>query len=95
MTLASTEIEKIARLARLQIADHELGEYTDSISSILELIDEMQQVDTAGIEPMANPLDQFQRLRPDQVTTYNQRDEFMALAPNSASGLYLVPRVIE
>ncbi len=95
MTLTNAEIKKIAYLARLQITDHELNDYTSRLTRILDLIDQMQQVGTDGLEPLSNPLNQCQRLRPDQVTTSDQRDAFMCLAPDSSAGLYLVPRVIE
>ena len=55
----------------------------------------MQKVDTDGVEPLANPLDAQQRLRADEVTATNKRDEFMAIAPKSEAGLFLVPKVIE
>ncbi len=95
MTLVDTDIKKIAHLARLQISQNELIDYVNSLGSILALVDHMQQVNTDDVEPLANPLDQHQRLRVDQVTTVNQHDEFMALAPVSDAGLYLVPKVIE
>jgi aspartyl-tRNA(Asn)/glutamyl-tRNA(Gln) amidotransferase subunit C len=52
-------------------------------------------VDTHDVEPMANPLDATQRLRPDKVTQSNRRDAFQAIAPAVENGLYLVPKVIE
>ena len=55
----------------------------------------MADVDTAGIVPMAHPLDQVQRLRADVVTETNQREQFQAIAPQVEAGLYLVPKVIE
>ena len=95
MALDNADILKIATLARLQVDDSQAADYANSISSILDLVDEMQAVNTDGIEPLANPLDAHQRLRADEVTAVNKRDEFMAIAPNSEAGLYLVPQVIE
>ncbi len=65
------------------------------MNSILGLVDQMQAVDTSGIEPLAHPLEASQRLRPDQVTESNQRDRYQAIAPATENGLYLVPKVIE
>ncbi len=65
------------------------------INDILAMVDTMQAVDTADVEPMANPLDAVQRLRDDIVTESNQRDSFQAIAPDADEGLYLVPKVIE
>ena len=95
MSVEQTEIEKIAELARIRIADTEMPEVTARISGILELVDQMQAIDTSDTEPMANPLDAIARLRADEVTETNRRDEFQAIAPQTEAGLYLVPKVIE
>lgn len=95
MTIQQDEIEKIAELARIRIAPEAVAEVTSRIANILTLVDQLQAIDTAGVEPMANPLDAVQRLRADAVTETNQRDAFQALAPAVDSGLYLVPKVIE
>ena len=95
MALDKTEVEKIAHLARLHISDAETDEVTSRITDILALIDQMQSVDTDAVEPLAHPLDMVQRLRKDEVTETNRRDELQTLAPESQDGLYLVPKVIE
>ena len=65
------------------------------LSGIFGLIEEMQAVDTKGIEPMSHAQDVAQRLREDKVTETNQREAFQAIAPQVEGGLYLVPQVIE
>ena len=95
MALENTDIDKIAILARLQVTPSETNDYANSISSILSLIDQMQQVSTDGIEPLSNPHDASQRLRKDEVTCDNQREAFIALAPAAQDGLYLVPKVLD
>ncbi|MDF0730318.1 Asp-tRNA(Asn)/Glu-tRNA(Gln) amidotransferase subunit GatC [Pseudomonas entomophila] len=95
MALQRSDVEKIAHLARLGLNESELPRITDALNSILGLVDQMQAVDTTGIEPLAHPLEATQRLRPDQVTESNQRDRYQAIAPSTESGLYLVPKVIE
>jgi len=95
MALERCDVEKIAHLARLGLHEGELPRITDALNSILGLVDQMQAVDTTGIEPLAHPLEASQRLRPDQVTESNQRDAYQAIAPSTESGLYLVPKVIE
>ena len=89
------EVEKIAQLARLHVDDSEAEEVAHRISDILELINKMQAVDTENIEPLSHPLDAVQRLRADEVTEDNRRDELQTIAPASEAGLYLVPKVIE
>ena len=95
MTIEQSEIEKIADLARLRIEGEQIGEVTQRIDSILTMVDQLQAIDTSGVEPMANPLDATQRLRADEVTEINRRDAFQAIAPATEEGLYLVPKVIE
>ena len=88
-------MEKIAHLARLGLNDADIPRTTETLNSILVLVDQMQAVDTRGIEPLAHPLEATQRLRADQVTEQNQRDAYQAIAPAVENGLYLVPKVIE
>ena len=95
MTLKSDDVRSIAQLARLHIEEDAVDRYVDDLSSILDLVEQMNQVDSSGVEPLANPLDATQRLRDDEVTESNQRDKFQAIAPDVADGFYRVPRVIE
>jgi aspartyl-tRNA(Asn)/glutamyl-tRNA(Gln) amidotransferase subunit C len=95
MALDKSEVAKIAHLARLHISETEADEVTNRITDILALIDQMQSVDTDGVDPLAHPLDVVQRLRPDVVTETDERKRLQTLAPASQDGLYLVPQVIE
>ena len=95
MTIQQQEIEKIAELARIGITADEIGEVTERITEILHMVDQLQAVDTRDVLPMANPLDAVARLRADEVTQVNQREDFQAIAPATQDGLYLVPKVIE
>jgi aspartyl-tRNA(Asn)/glutamyl-tRNA(Gln) amidotransferase subunit C len=95
MSLNPSEVEKIAYLARLAIAKADISGYARNLSSILELVEQMNATDTSGVEPLAHPLEMIQRLRPDVVSETDQRERFLAIAPHSETGLYLVPRVIE
>lgn len=95
MSLTANDVKKIAHLARLGIDEHPIENYAKDLSSILALMTHMGQLDTTDVAPMAHPLDQTQRLRPDQITESNQRDHFQSIAPHTEAGLYLVPKVIE
>lgn len=95
MAIAPSDIAKLAHLARIAVPESEVDQLTQRISDVLDLVDQLQAADTEGVQPMAHPLDATQRLRADQVTEPNQRDEFQAIAPATEDGLYLVPRVIE
>lgn len=95
MSLDHSDIEKIAHLARLAITPEQTERYAADLSNILNLVAQMDAVDTTGVAPMAHPLLMAQRLRPDQPAEPNQREHFQSIAPLTESGLYLVPKVIE
>jgi aspartyl-tRNA(Asn)/glutamyl-tRNA(Gln) amidotransferase subunit C len=99
MSLTPEQVRHIAALARIEIAPGEMPVLAARLNRVLGLIDQLQAVDTRGIEPMAHALDAqlgvSLRLRADAVTESDRRAEFQAVAPAVAQGLYLVPRVIE
>lgn len=95
MSLDKSDVEKIAHLARLAINEEDVPAYAASLSSILELVEQMSAVNTDDVVPMAHPLDAVQRLREDSVSESDQRDHFQSIAPSVEDGLYLVPKVIE
>lgn len=96
MEFTEKQIEHIANLARLKIKPEDLELYRSNLTQIMKLIEAIEQVDTRDISPMAHPLEgQVQRLRDDEVTELNQRDNFQSCAPATEAGLYLVPKVID
>ena len=95
MSLTANDVKKIAHLARLGIDEQQIEHYAQDLSKLLDLMTQMGQQDTNGVSPMAHPLDQMQRLRPDAVTETDQRDAFQTIAPQTEAGLYLVPKVID
>lgn len=95
MSLDRSAVEKIAHLARIRLAEPERDAYVQDLNAILALVEQMNAVPTDGIEPMAHPLPMVQRLRPDQPSEANRREDFQRLAPATEAGLYLVPRVVE
>ncbi|MGB7651482.1 MAG: Asp-tRNA(Asn)/Glu-tRNA(Gln) amidotransferase subunit GatC [Gallionella sp.] len=95
MSLTTSDVQKIARLARLAMNPTEIEAARAQLSGIFELIAEMQAVDTSGIDPMSHAQELSQRLREDVVSEANQREAFQAIAPQVEGGLYLVPQVIE
>lgn len=95
MSLTAGDVKKIAHLARLNMSEHDIALYLPQLSTIFALVEQMNQVDTSHIEPLANPLDLSQRMRADVITETNQRDAFQAIAPQVEAGLYLVPKVID
>lgn len=95
MALSKRDVEHIAHLARLEVSDDEIADYVDKLSSIIDLVAKLGELDTADVLPMAHPLDMSQRLRPDEVTETNQRDLFQRNSQAVGRGFYRVPRVIE
>ncbi len=95
MSIDVNEVRKIARLAGLNVKEEEIADYAKNLSSILALVAQMNVVDTKGVTPMSHPFEVNQRLREDVVTEIDRREDFMAIAPATEDGLYLVPRVIE
>lgn len=93
--LTREAVEKIAHLARLNIAENDIDLYAEQLSGILNFIEQMNQVDTKEVEPLAHPLEISQRLRQDEVTEPDLRDKYQSIAPQVEAGLYLVPKVIE
>lgn len=95
MSLTPKEVKKIAHLARLNVTESDITQLSDSLSRILQFIEQMNGVDTSKVQALAHPLDLAQRFRPDVVTESDLREKFQKIAPQVESGLYLVPKVIE
>ena len=95
MSLTPDQLQRIALLARIDVAPAEAAGVTERLNRVLGLIDQLQAVDTRGIEPMSHALDVVQRLRPDEVTEPDAREANQKTAPAVEAGLYLVPKVIE
>jgi len=95
MALNLDDVKRVARLARIAIDETEAAAALAQLGGVFQLIEQMQAVDTRGIEPMSHALDVVQRLREDVVTESDQHERFQKIAPQVENGLYLVPKVIE
>lgn len=95
MSLNLEDVARIALLSRIELSATEREGTRDQLNGILGFIEQLQAVDTTGIEPMAHAVDVVQRLRPDEVTETDRRADFQAVAPETEAGLYLVPKVLE
>ncbi|QNM96815.1 Asp-tRNA(Asn)/Glu-tRNA(Gln) amidotransferase subunit GatC [Chitinimonas koreensis] len=95
MSLTDADVRRIARLARLRVSEAEVAETRDKLNGIFGLIEQLQAVDTDGVEPMSHARDVALRLREDTASEPDRRDKFQAVAPAVENGLYLVPKVIE
>jgi len=95
MTLTLSDVTRIAQLARIELDEHEAPQVLAQLRGVFALIEELQSVDTRGVEPMSHARDVNLRLRDDVVTEGDNRTRFQASAPAVDAGLYLVPKVIE
>ena len=95
MSLTTEQVLRIAGLARIELADGDVEATRAKLNGIFGLIEQMQAVDTSGVEPMSHPQDVAQRLRADVATEPDRREAFQRVAPQTEAGLYLVPKVIE
>jgi aspartyl-tRNA(Asn)/glutamyl-tRNA(Gln) amidotransferase subunit C len=95
VSISSDEVRKVAHLARIQGSADQLTSYATELSTILELVAQLDGADTAQVLPLAHPIEASQRLRADAVAETDQRRRFQAIAPTVQDGLYLVPKVIE
>jgi aspartyl-tRNA(Asn)/glutamyl-tRNA(Gln) amidotransferase subunit C len=96
MSLTRSDLDNIAHLARLALREEEAPVHLDSLSRIIDLVGQLDAAATAGVEPMSHPLPGLsQRLRADVVTESDHHERYQQNAPQVASGLYLVPKVIE
>ncbi len=95
MSLTLEQVKRIAHLARIEASEAEALSTQGHLNGIFQLIEQMQAVDTHGVEPMAHAQDVSQRLREDVVSEVDRRAAYQAVAPETEAGLYLVPKVIE
>jgi aspartyl-tRNA(Asn)/glutamyl-tRNA(Gln) amidotransferase subunit C len=95
MSLNLADVKRIAHLARIAVDEDEMPGYLQQLTNILGLVEEMQAVDTTGIEPMSHAQDLVLRLRDDAVTETDRHEAFQTIAPQVEASLYLVPKVIE
>ncbi|MEE9334351.1 MAG: Asp-tRNA(Asn)/Glu-tRNA(Gln) amidotransferase subunit GatC [Granulosicoccaceae bacterium] len=95
MALKEQDIKDIAHLARLGLDDSALAPLAADLSTVLNLVEQMNSINTDGVEPMAHPGNAVLRLRDDNITEPDQREKLQKAAPSTEAGYFLVPRVVE
>ena len=88
-------IIKIADLAKIEIHDKKIEDISSSLQKILNLVNEMNTINTDDIEPMSHPLNLKQELRKDKVLEENKRDLFQKNNKYTENGYYKVPKIID
>lgn len=96
MSLGHKDVHAMAALAKLEVTAQDVDQVTQNLAGILEFVEQLQDVNTDGVAPMAHPLgDLTQRLRPDSSSTTHTREQLQANAGSVGDGFYRVPKVIE
>lgn len=95
MSINEDEIKYLSLLSRMDIDKNEIKDIEEKLSKIIDFVDQLQTISTDDIEPMAHPLNQSQRLRMDEVTETNDRENIQKNAQQIEKGMYLVPKVID
>lgn len=100
MSLDIKNVKVLTRLAQLELSSEQEQKTLEQLNNIFALVEQMQAVDTSGVEPLSHPIAALMpelslRLRDDVVTEPNRRDDYQQVAPAAADGYYLVPQVIE
>ena len=88
-------VRKIARLSRLHVEEDRLQPLAEELNGILGWIEQLNEVDVDGVEPMTSAVDVEAPLRSDEITDGGKRDDVLANAPKSEDGFYVVPRSVE
>lgn len=95
MALDKATVARIATLARVRIDDQDLEPFARELNNILGWVEQLEEVDTDGVEPMASVADQRLRWREDKVTDGGYADKVLANAPEAQHGYFAVPKVVE
>ena len=93
--MSDIDIRHLSALAQLKLSEQEAEAVAGDLARIIDMVDQMQAMDTEGVQPLAHPLDSAARRRPDAVTEVVDRDLYQQGAPETEDGLFLVPRVVE
>ena len=94
MSISRQDIEKVALLARLQLTDAEMATLTSDLAQIVGYVDQLAEVNTDGVEPMAHAVEVANVFRDDVVTPSLSREEALLNAPHHDDRGYLVPAVL-
>ena len=95
MSVSPEQVRHIAKLARLAMSEEELERLVPELNNILGWVEQLAEVNTDGVEPLATVIDQQLRLRDDVVTDGGIRDKILTNAPDAQHGFFAVPKVIE
>ena len=91
--ISTDDVKHVAKLARLELTEEEINKYSKQLGSILEYVEQMNEVDTTGVEPMPHPIPVYNVMREDVVKYEQTKDEMLANAPFEEDGFFRVPKI--
>jgi len=94
MAISEEQVRHVALLARLELSDDEIKQIGGDLNSILEHIDEIQQLDLEGVEPTAHPLDVVNMTRADVIKPGLSQDDALKNAPEAENGSFVIPQIV-
>lgn len=92
--LSKEDVIKVAKLSKLEFTEQEIENYRNDLNKIILHMEELNQIDTTGVEPLFNVLDTKDKLRSDIIFDGQSKDEFLANAPESDENFIIVPKII-
>lgn len=95
MSVDAATVRKVAKLARIAVEDHEVEPLAKELSGILDWVEQLQEVNVEGVEPMTSAVPMRLKRRTDVVTDGDRRDDILANAPDAREGFFAVPKVVE
>ena len=95
MSVDAATVRKVAKLARIAVEDHEVEPLAKELSGILDWVEQLQEVDVEGVEPMTSAVPMRLKRRTDVVTDGGRRGDILANAPDAREGFFAVPKVVE
>lgn len=95
MSVDTETVKRVAKLARIALEEEELGHFVDELNALLGFVEQLNEVDVSGVEPMTSVIPMDMKMRPDEVTDGARVEDIVANAPNSSENFFLVPKVLE
>jgi aspartyl/glutamyl-tRNA(Asn/Gln) amidotransferase, C subunit len=95
MSVDTETVKRVAKLARIAIDDEAASRMTGELNAILGFVEELNEVDVTGVEPMTSVIPMAMRMRADEVTDGNKAADIVANAPAQADNFFMVPKVVE
>ncbi|WP_150526231.1 Asp-tRNA(Asn)/Glu-tRNA(Gln) amidotransferase subunit GatC [Roseibium sediminis] len=95
MSVDTNTVKRVARLARIKVTEEEATRMTGELNGILGFVEQLDEVDIEGVEPLTSVVEQAMKKRVDGVTDGNKANDITANAPASEDNFFMVPKVVE